>query len=149
MGREIRRVPKGWEHPQSERCSHWLGLDAHGKPGDYWYRKCFKPLYDKDYETAAREWIADYEAFQRGDHPDREFINACCKYYWEYDSPPDENYYRETAWTEAEATCYQVYETVSEGTPVSPVFETKDEMITWLIQQGYSEKAVRNFADDG
>ena len=149
MGREIRRVPKGWEHPQKERCPHWGGLDAHGEPGDYQHRKCFKSLYDKDFETAAREWISNFEAFQRGEHPKQDWIQKFYKYYWEYDGPPDVDYYREIAWTEAEATCYQIYETVSEGTPTSPVFETLDEMRVWLIQQGYSEKAAENFTKDG
>lgn len=37
MGREIRRVPLGWEHPKNER-------------GHY------QPLHDNDYETALKEW---------------------------------------------------------------------------------------------
>ena len=149
MGREIRRVPKGWEHPQNESCPHWGGISDHGKPGGYQYHKCFKPLYDEDYETAAREWIANFEAFQRGDHPRQEVLQKYYKYYWEKEIPPNADYYREADWTEAEATCYQIYEDVSEGTPVSPVFETLDEMVAWLIQQGYSEKAAKGFADDG
>jgi hypothetical protein len=42
---------------------------------------------------------------------------------------------------------YQVWETVSEGSPISPVFATKDELVTWLISEGYSETAARSFIE--
>ena len=145
MGREIRRVPKDWEHPQHERCNHWGGIESHGEPGDWWYQKCLKPLHDEDYETAAQEWIANFELWQQGKHPHQ---NDYCKYYWEYDSPPDEDLCR-PAWTENEAICYQIYETVSEGTPVSPVFESLESLSRWLVDQGYSEKAALSFAKSG
>lgn len=44
---------------------------------------------------------------------------------------------------------YQVWETVSEGSPISPVFKTTEELVAWLVQQGYSEKAARAFANAG
>jgi len=44
---------------------------------------------------------------------------------------------------------YQVWETVSEGSPVSPVFENKDDLVFWLVGQGYSEEAARKFSDSG
>jgi len=31
-----------------------------------------------------------------------------------------------------QGNCFQLWETVSEGSPVSPVFETKEELATWL-----------------
>jgi len=40
---------------------------------------------------------------------------------------------------------YQVWETVSEGSPVSPVFESKEKMVEWLISEGYSKTAAENF----
>lgn len=43
---------------------------------------------------------------------------------------------------------YQIYETVSEGTPVSPVFESYEEMRRWLINEGYSEEAAAAFASE-
>lgn len=50
----------------------------------------------------------------------------------------------------AEATWWQLYETVSEGTPVSPPFATPEELIEhlvrhgdfWCTGQGYSRKAA-------
>lgn len=40
---------------------------------------------------------------------------------------------------------YQVWETVSEGSPVSPVFKTSESLVKWLMRQGYSETAATNF----
>lgn len=44
---------------------------------------------------------------------------------------------------------YQVWETVSEGSPISPVFKTAEDLIAWLIQQGYSDQSARAFAKSG
>ena len=125
MGREIRRVPPDWEHPRSSQ-------------GGY------IPLYDKDFDTAAKKWEAEYDLWRKGEHPDQADY-----YFWEYDSPPDAESCRERSWTPEEATAYQIYETVSEGTPVSPVFPTKDDMRLWLLKQGYSEPTANAFIEGG
>jgi hypothetical protein len=44
---------------------------------------------------------------------------------------------------------YQVWETVSEGSPISPVFETSDKLVNWLVNQGYSESASQKFLEVG
>jgi hypothetical protein len=44
---------------------------------------------------------------------------------------------------------YQLWETVSEGSPVSSVFPTEEQFIAYLISQGHSEKAARNFTRIG
>lgn len=112
MGREIRRVPKGWEHPR----------DGQGR---------FRPLYDESYEHAARAWMDAAILWDRGEHPHQKEYDKTPRYYWEWDqAPPDPAYYR-PSWT-APADCYQLYETVSEGTPVSPVFDSIDAMIAWM-----------------
>lgn len=110
MGREIRRVPAGWEHPK----------DARGH---------FYPLCDKDLETALKDW-AEYDDSNEEDRP-------------------NPAYYR-PSWTNEERTHYQVYEDVSEGTPVSPVFATEEEVVNWLVTyQGHSERAAREFVHRG
>src|SRR3972149_2654391 len=132
MGREIRRVPPNWEHPQRERCPHYGGIEGHksGPAFSEWSRgKCFQPMSDQDYESAAEEWKEGLLQWERGEHPDQESSKTAmgCKEYWEYaGNPPDPEGYRPAAWTEEEATHYQVYETVSDGTPVSPVFGALD-----------------------
>jgi len=108
MGREIRRVPPNWEHPK----------DSAGK---------FKPMYDKTYHEEAIAWIEGFNSFKPTKH---------CKYYWECDFPPDEDYY--IPYTKDEAIWYQVYETVTEGTPCTPPFETQDELVKHLVEHGES-----------
>jgi hypothetical protein len=44
---------------------------------------------------------------------------------------------------------WQIWETVSEGSPVSPVFPTQAALIAALIADGHSEQAARNFAAHG
>ena len=122
MGREIRRVPPNWEHP---KVSHY---DTTGrKRGDY------QPMYDEPFAPAMREWFKKWEAWERGERPE-EAEN--CATFWEWSGkPPDPEYYRPD-WSEQEATWYQVYETVSEGTPVTPPFSTLLELIAYLVQHG-------------
>jgi len=127
MGREIRRVPPGWEHPKDEQ-------------GHY------TPLLDEDFDTAAAKWDEQNRVWDAGTHPDQiRFRGETPRYFAQWDgNRPDPDYYR-PAWAEGEATAYQVYETVSEGTPVSPVFQTEDELYRWLRDQGHSEHAAREF----
>lgn len=44
---------------------------------------------------------------------------------------------------------YQVWETVSEGSPISPVFDRPAALIGWLVAQGYSQVAAERFAEQG
>ena len=41
-------------------------------------------------------------------------------------------------WTDEEATHYMMYETTSEGTPISPAFETPEELARWLADNKVS-----------
>lgn len=47
------------------------------------------------------------------------------------------------------ATHYQVYEDVSEGTPISPVFATPQEIVGWLGWFDYSRKDAQAFVQHG
>ena len=125
MSREIRRVPFGWQHPKRENGS-------------------YQPMFDKDYKAVKDEWLNELKEWQEGTHEDYDPEQD----YWEYyGNPPDRDFYRPT-W-ETVPDCYQVYEDVSEGTPVSPVFETQDEMKEWLLAEGYSEFASEKFIEHG
>ena len=111
MGREIRRVPPNWEHPKNDK-------------GDY------QPMFDQTYKEAADEWVRNLMLWEAGEHPDRK--EASCRYYWDWeDMPPDQEYYLPE--TSEEKTWYQVYETVSEGTPVTLPFRTKKEIVEALV----------------
>ena len=57
---------------------------------------------------------------------------------------------------ESEAIWFQVYETVSEGTPVTPPFETKKELVDYLVEYGtfwnragYSREVAEKFVEIG
>jgi hypothetical protein len=124
MGREIRRVPEGWEHPKDDK-------------GHY------KPMYDETFDEAFEEWSKGYYLWKEGKHPDQKDYP-----YQEWaGSPPDPEYYRPVF--QKEATHYEIYETVSEGTPVSPVFSSLKEMEKWLISEGFSEFASKEFCNTG
>ncbi|HUW08320.1 MAG TPA: hypothetical protein VM537_01260 [Anaerolineae bacterium] len=130
MSREIRRVPPNWKHPK----------DHKGR---------YKPLFDEDYATALADWQRQADQWENGTHPD---LVKSPELQEKYAFPewcgeaPDPDYYR-PAWTEAEATAYQVYETVSEGTPDSPVFDSEADLRQWLLDQGHSEKATDAFME--
>ncbi len=142
MGREIRRVPPNWKHPVRD-CPHspWAGGCSEAKANG---GKCFQPLYDHDAEWAWAEWQKEYAKWIAGEHdrviaehgeadyPKAEPYRAYCKWNG---VPPDPEYYR-PKWDEADATWFQVYQTVSEGSPVTPPFATKDELIEYLVAYG-------------
>jgi hypothetical protein len=112
MSTEVRRVPADWEHPKNEDGS-------------------FKPLYDIDYETALSEWLENHNLWLEGKHPHQlEYPEDTedFKHYADYGGdPPDEDLYR-PKWSDDQRTHYQLYETISEGKPVSPVFSTLEEL---------------------
>ena len=118
MGREVRRVPKDWEHPKN----------AEGM---------YIPLSDgyKDWVAGWDKEAADWEA---GIFPDYVSEESKSLSYEEYEGPrPDpEDYMPE--WDESEKTHYMMYEDTSEGTPISPAFETPEELARWLADTGAS-----------
>ena len=124
MGREIRRVPPNWEHPR------YTEQDATSE-----YRVGeLRPLCDETYEDARAEWLEGLEQWLAGTHPEhREFSEEWD--YWEWvGDPPQRDMYRPVF--EEEPTWYQVYETVSEGSPVTPPFATKQELVDYLCTHG-------------
>lgn len=119
MGREIRMVPPNWEHPKKQTLH---GFD-------------YQPMRDRTFADEAREWLNDCIAWENGTHEDCAKHKEKYPFYWQWaGDPPDAEYYR-PAWTE-EPTWVQMYETVSEGTPVTPAFATKEELIDYLVTHG-------------
>lgn len=121
MGREIRRVPPNWEHPTDSK-GHYVAL------------------FDRTYAEAVAEWEAERLEFEQAPEPGYSFEE------WN-GRAPNPSYYR-PEWKE-EPTHYQIYETVSEGTPTSPVFASLKVMRAWLIHKGYSVKAATKFVEGG
>lgn len=114
MGRELRRVPADWQHPKDEQG----GL---------------QPLYDVDFATRAAQWKANLAAFDAN----KPAAAEGCE-YWEWENnPPRREYYR-PAWPEETRTHYQMYETCTEGTPISPVLPTPEAVARWCADNGAS-----------
>jgi hypothetical protein len=134
MGLEIRRVPPDWEHPRQE-CKHSPlagGCEDAKRHGG----RCLQPLHDKSFREAASEWKSEFAAWERGDRPDYCSEESATLEFWEWNGdPPNREYYRPD-WPDGTATHYQVYETVSEGTPVTPHFATKAELVDYLVAHG-------------
>ena len=117
MGREIRMVPPNWQHPRNER-------------GRY------LPMFDESYEDAARRWKDDFAAWERGERPSYWSADEGPAEFWDWEGmPPRDEHYR-PAWPDGAATWMQAYETVSEGTPVSPPFATPEELVDYLVEHG-------------
>lgn len=116
MGREIRRVPPGWQHPKTE-----------GR---------FQPMYDKPFAPTMREWFAAWERWESGERPD--YFTPDDEYlsFWELEGLPPNPEHHRPDWKQEEMTWYQVYETISEGTPVTPAFETQAELVEYLVKNG-------------
>jgi hypothetical protein len=53
--------------------------------------------------------------------------------------------YAEAHYGDRECVAYQLYEDISEGTPVSPVFQTRPEMLSFLIKKGWTEESAEIF----
>jgi hypothetical protein len=125
-------VPRGWEHPRDDR-------------GRY------VPLYDRDYATEAAEWDEEHAMWQKGQRR-----TYCGVHTWEpipqeYKGTrytdyagrrPDPDEYL-PQWPREECTHLQMYENTSEGTPISPVCETPEELARWLVDNEASSFGQR------
>ncbi len=136
MGREIRRVPSGWKHPRNERG--------------------FIPMYGP-FDDALARWEEEKLQWEAGTHRIQQKLGANAK-KWKYEdefqqpvlgdgpNPPRGSH---SPFSASEATYYQVYEDETEGTPVSPVLSTLDEVIEWCVAQGYSRENAQAFVELG
>lgn len=129
MGREVRRVPPNWKHPTIER---------YGRVDN-------QPMRDRPFDQEFQEWLLDFDRVRRGELTEVEqgyWPRGLPDWFKDYPSP-DPAYYR--PWKDEEATWFQLWETVSEGTPVSPPFATKEELAQHLAAHGdeWDEKRRR------
>ena len=108
MGREVRMVPANWEHPKEEQ------------PWGYDYT----PLFE-GYQAAHDEFMASVK--MNGLQEALEWFGR---------APNTEDYMPD--WPEEERTHFMMYETCSEGTPLSPAFETPEELARWLADNDAS-----------
>ncbi len=132
MGREVRKVHRDWQHPQD-------GLGT------------YKPLYElsEPIEEKQRRWDEESALWQAGKHrvqiEDHEFIGAPFS-DWDGNRPEADDHM--PYWPEGEADHYQMYETVTEGTPISPVMDSPEALARWLTDSGANAMAFRTAAYD-
>ena len=120
INREVRRVPKNWQHP----------VDGKGN---------YIPLFGSSVSEAQRRWEKHNAKWKEGlRQSDRgsswvaveeEYKNLTFADWDGYRPKPCEYM---PDWTEEERTHYQLYETTTEGTPISPVFSSPEELAQWL-----------------
>jgi hypothetical protein len=128
MGREVRRVPKGWQHPKRKRFNPFTMREE----------ESYQPMFDRSFAEAMEEWYAAWKAWERGERPSYCDEESAKLQYWEWNGgPPDPEYYM-PQWPESERTHLVMYENTSEGTPISPAFETPEELARWLADNGAS-----------
>ncbi len=129
MSREIRRVPKDWQHPQEDRPNYMTGR----------MEKRYQPMFDEPFAPAMREWYERWQAWERGERPEYfDAVDSGHMTFWEYEGgPPRPESYRPD-WPEATRTHLMMYETTSEGTPKSPAFETPEEVARWCADNRVS-----------
>lgn len=118
MGREVRRVPADWVHPVNEKGHHIPLLQG----------------YSKD----LRSYQEDKDNWENGIFPS--YTTEGCK-SWSYEKyagtcPQKQDYMPE--WEPEICTHYQMYETCSEGTPISPVFADPYKLAKWLFTNNAS-----------
>lgn len=120
MGREVRRVPSGWQHPK----------DEHGR---------YVPLFDGGtYRARTLEWDEEYAKWSRGEFPDYADEDSRKLSYEEWNGArPNPDDYMPN-WPDSERTHLMMYEDTTEGTPISPAFDTPEKLAQWLADTGAS-----------
>lgn len=119
MGREIRRVPKNWEHPKESNGNYESLVDDYIGSLKY-YKKEVEEFIEQMTEVIESGDVKIYDTLFKTPQEAFDYLTE------DEITPPDiHDYMPEGSW-------YQLFENVSEGTPLSPPFETKEELIKWL-----------------
>ncbi len=147
MGLEIRKVIEGWEHPTNQDNSRLFGHRDRIPPYDPGAGKQWQPVFDRDWASAMRgyirEWInwyvraliawplatlglLDLTSYSRLANPVR---------YGRFDGTRPNPFYYRPRWRKRRRTHLQLYETVSEGTPLSPPMPNGEALAGWLAEQ--------------
>lgn len=124
MGRKVRMVPSTWEHPKKN-----------GK---------FIPLLNGPFAPDLANWAEEALQWDNGfrrNYSDNTFAPRTSDETgtyaeWAGECPRQEDYMPE--WSADVATFLMMYETTTEGTPISPAFATPEELAHWLADTGAS-----------
>jgi hypothetical protein len=125
MGREVRRVPADWQHPKQQVHNYYTGIVV----------EQYKPLYSGDlYQASVDEWdeeCAKWKAGWRPDYCTDPETRAMTYEQYSGQRPHKDDYMPD--WPAEQRTHLMMYEDTSEGTPISPAFETPEELARWLV----------------
>jgi hypothetical protein len=138
MGREVRRVPKDWKHPVYDRdtAPYQTLIGKHRA-----LFSGFDPEEQVAWDEGARKWAEglrpDGDEWVR--YEERPLIDRGRHDTWENwtGARPNRSDFMPT-WNEEELTHLMMYETTTEGTPISPAFETGRELARWLADNNAS-----------
>ena len=123
-------VPKDWVHPSYEG-GRLIGL------------------FDSDFKECAADWDKDCAEWNAGNFPSYACDDSKKLSYLEWcgERPSKEDYM--PTWKKEEKTHLMMYETTSEGTPISPAFETPEELARWLTDNEASALGGNKGTYDG
>jgi hypothetical protein len=166
MGREVRRVPMNWQHPMEWReqwdrnrgavrmqlvpralfedypaaVARWEsdGAELDRREGfdwTFWSEYCltgYKGQKDTEPTLHPFDLTDDEQVTVR----DADHLHELLTTKHAAERPDPDDYMPE--FPAGTATGWCMYETTSEGTPISPVFETPEELARWLADTGAS-----------
>lgn len=126
MGREVRFVPKDWQHP----------TDENGR---------YIPLDGRSFSKVLAEYREELEQWNKGFRKNYVTGEWVAKDADEIDTPSDEWFGDEPVeadympdWPDEKRTHLQMYEDTTEGTPISPVIGTAANLAKWLADNNAS-----------
>jgi hypothetical protein len=120
MSREIRRVPANWNHPKKNNGSYKPLSDDYVGTLKY-YKESVDDFIKYMTEIIKKGKVKVYDEVWKDPKKLYEYLTE-----EEQMNPPNINDYMPNGdW-------YQLFEGVSEGTPLSPPFKTKEELVNWL-----------------
>lgn len=126
MSRAVRKVPADWEHPTDASTGHYV------------------PLHGDSYSQSAARWDEEFLKWEEGYTDDwsggwkpRSTVTHDCSYEeWAGERPVEADYMPD--WPDEARTHFMMYETTTEGTPISPAFATPEELARWLVDNNAS-----------
>lgn len=137
-------MPADWQHPKGE------GTYRDGSPR-------YRALFDgaslapstAEWDEGAAKWAEglrrDYST--DGWKPLDGDEKASTYAEWAGDRPDPDDYMPD--WPESERTHFQMYETTSEGTPISPPMESPEALARWLVDNNASAFADQTASYEG
>lgn len=128
MGREVRRVPSNWVHPEG-KCLYDGFNDALAKWQEH------KDQWDAGFREDWGKWDPKNLNVRHWKERAGDELSMSFEEFWGQRPDPIE-YMPE--WPAAEKTHYQMYETTTEGSPISPVMDSPESLARWLADNNAS-----------